>query len=64
MSTPNIRGLGIIQDGFTKRWKATGEVEGLGWLEAWGATLGEAMKALQMEAARMAMEKGTEEGDS
>ena len=64
MSTPKIRGLGIIQDGFTKRWKATGEVEGLGWLEAWGATLGEAMEALQMEAARMAMEQGTEEGDS
>jgi hypothetical protein len=44
--------------------KATGEVEGLGWLEAWGARLREAMEALQMEAARMAMEKGTEEEDS
>jgi hypothetical protein len=64
MSTPNIRGLGIIQDGFTNRWKATGEVAGLDWLEAWGATLVEAMEALQTQAARMAMEKGTEEEGS
>jgi len=64
METPNIRGLGIIQDRFTRRWKATGEVDGVGWLEAWGATLVEAMEALQTQAARMAMEKGTEEEDS
>jgi hypothetical protein len=28
-----IQGLGIVQDGFTKRWRATGYVEGIGWLE-------------------------------
>ena len=39
MSPPKIRGLGSIQDRFTTRWKATGEVEGVGWLEAWGSTL-------------------------
>jgi hypothetical protein len=57
MNPPNIRGLGIIQDGFTRRWKATGEVEGVGWLEAWGATLVEAMEALQALAARHVAEK-------
>jgi hypothetical protein len=57
MNPPNIRGLGIIQDGFTRRWKATGEVEGVGWLEAWGATLVEAMEALQALAARRVAQK-------
>jgi hypothetical protein len=63
VSTPKIRGLGIVQDGFTKRWRATGEVEGLGWLEAWGSTLIEAMETLQALAAKMEGEKDTEEGD-
>jgi hypothetical protein len=36
MNTPKIRRLGIMQDGFPTRWKATGEVEGVRWLEAWG----------------------------
>jgi hypothetical protein len=39
LNTPEIRGLGIVQDGFTGRWKATGELEGVGWLEAWGSAL-------------------------
>jgi hypothetical protein len=43
MSTPKIEGLGIVQDGSPTRWKATGYVEGVGWLEAWGTTLVEAM---------------------
>jgi hypothetical protein len=30
MATPKIRGLCIVQDGFTGRWKARGEVEGVG----------------------------------
>jgi hypothetical protein len=64
METPNIRGLGIIQDGFSRRWKATGAVEGVGWLEAWGATLVEAMEALQARAAKIVTEKRTEEKDS
>ena len=28
MKTPKIRGLGIVQDGFTRRWKATDEGHG------------------------------------
>jgi hypothetical protein len=36
MSAPKIEGLGIVQDSFTMRWKATGKVEDVGWLEAWG----------------------------
>jgi hypothetical protein len=46
-----------VQDGLTKRWKATGEAEGIGWLEAWGATLVEAMDALQVLAARRMAEQ-------
>jgi hypothetical protein len=63
MSTPNIREFGVVQDSFTTRWKATGEVEGVGWLEAWGTTLVEAMEALQACAAEIVTEKGTEEED-
>jgi hypothetical protein len=53
VSAPKIRGLGIIQDGFTMRWKASGDVEGIGWLETYGDTLLEAMEALQRRAAEM-----------
>jgi hypothetical protein len=38
MSAPKIDGLGITQDGFSMRWRPTGHVEDIGWLEAWGAT--------------------------
>jgi hypothetical protein len=44
MNKPEIRALGIVQDSYTMRWKARGEVEGVGWLEAWGSTLVEAME--------------------
>jgi hypothetical protein len=64
LNTPEIRGLGIVLDGFTGRWKATGEVDGVGWLEAWGRTLVEAMEALQAKAASIVQETGTEEGGS
>jgi hypothetical protein len=47
MDTPQIQALGITQEGSTTRWKATGYVEGVGWLEAWGTTLIAAMEALQ-----------------
>jgi hypothetical protein len=47
MSSPKIQALGITQQGSSTRWKATGYVDGVGWLEAWGTTLIEAMKALQ-----------------
>jgi hypothetical protein len=63
VNTPKIQGLGIIQDGSPTRWKATGYVEGIGWLEAWGSTLVEAMEALRAQAA-IITEKGSEEGDS
>jgi hypothetical protein len=34
------------------RWRATGYVEGIGWLEAWGESLIGAMEALQALAAQ------------
>jgi hypothetical protein len=47
MTTPKIQALGITQQWATTRWKATSYVEGMGWLEAWGTSLIEAMEALQ-----------------
>jgi hypothetical protein len=47
-----IQALGIVQDGSPTRWKATGYVEGVGWLEAWGKSLIGAMEALQALAAQ------------
>jgi hypothetical protein len=64
MNTPKIHGLGIMQDGSPTRWKATGEVEGVGWLEAWGSTLVEAMEALHALAARRVAENRSKEEDS
>jgi hypothetical protein len=64
MSTPKVEALGITQDGFTKRWKATGHVEGIGWLEARGASLVEAMEALQAQATKIMTEKRTAGGKS
>ena len=46
MNTPQIQALGITQQGSPTRWKATGDVDGMGWLEAWGTTLIAAMEAL------------------
>ena len=51
-----IQALGIVQDGTPTRWKATGHVEGLGWLEAWGTSLIDAMEALQALAAERVAE--------
>jgi hypothetical protein len=64
LNTPKIRWLGIVQDGSPTRWKATGEVEGIGWLEAWGTSLVGALTALQIHAAEMAREQGTAAEDS
>jgi hypothetical protein len=47
MTPPTIQALGITQQWSTTSWKATGYVEGVGWLEAWGTSLIEAMEALQ-----------------
>ena len=63
MSTPNIRGLGVVQDGFTMRWKATSEVEDIGWLEGWGPMLVEAVEALQAQA-RLLAENSQQQEDS
>jgi hypothetical protein len=64
METPNIRGLGIVPDRFSGRWKATGYIEHMGWIEAWGATLVEAMEALQTRAARCVAEQSQPEEDA
>ncbi len=47
MTPPKIQGLGITQEGTPTRWRATGYVQGLGWLEAWGPSLPTALTALQ-----------------
>jgi hypothetical protein len=56
MSPPKIQALGITQEGAKTRWKATGYVDGIGWLEAWGTSLVDAMEALQVLAARRVAE--------
>ena len=38
MTTPRSQALGITQPWSTTRWHATGDVDGVGWLEAWGAS--------------------------
>jgi hypothetical protein len=53
-----------VQDGPPHRWKATGVVEGLGWLEARGATMIEAMEALHARVEKIVREKATEEEDA
>jgi hypothetical protein len=47
MTPPKIQALGVTQEWFGTRWKATGYVEGVGWLAAWGTSLIGAMAALQ-----------------
>jgi hypothetical protein len=36
MTTPTIQALGIRQHWAPTNWKATGAVEGIGWLATWG----------------------------
>jgi hypothetical protein len=57
MTSPKIKALGITQDWSATRWKATGYVEGVGWLEAWGPSLVDAMHALQALAAERLAER-------
>ena len=47
MTPPTIQALGVTQEWPSTRWKATGYVEGVGWLAAWGTSLVGAMEALQ-----------------
>jgi hypothetical protein len=55
-----IKALGVTQDGSPTCWKATGYVDGMGWLAAWGTSLIEAMEALQALAAQRVTEAGAE----
>jgi hypothetical protein len=57
MTIPKIPALGIVQQGAPTRWKATGYVDGIGWLEARGRTLIEAMERLQALAAERVEER-------
>ena len=61
MNTPKIQALGITQESFSTRWKATGYVAGVGWLEAWGKSLIEAMEALQALAAQRVAQREEED---
>jgi hypothetical protein len=61
MTTPKIQALGITQHWSLTRWRATGDVEGLGWLKAWGTSLIGAMEALQALAAQRVAEREQED---
>jgi hypothetical protein len=56
MKHPKIQALGITQEGSPTRWRATGYVQGFGWLEAWGTNLITALEALQALAAQRVAE--------
>jgi hypothetical protein len=61
MTIPKIHALGIVQEPWSRRWQARGYVDGVGWLDAWGTTLIEAMEALQALAAHRVTQRGAEE---
>jgi hypothetical protein len=61
MNTPKLQALGITQQDSSTRWKATGYVDGVGWLEAWGKSLIEAMEALQALAAQRVAQREEED---
>jgi hypothetical protein len=56
MTPPTIKALGVIQEWSGTSWRATGYVEGVGWLAAWGSSLITALAALQALAARRVTE--------
>jgi hypothetical protein len=60
MTPPMIKALAIVQDGAPTRWKATGYVDGVGWLEARGTSLIGAMEASQALAVQRVAEAGAE----
>ena len=61
MTPPKIQALGITQQGSPTRWKATGDVVGIGWLEAVGTSLIGAMEALQALAAERVAQQAQED---
>jgi hypothetical protein len=61
MTPPKIQALGVTQEWSPTRWKARGYVEGVGWLDAWGTSLFDAMKALRALAAERVAEQAQED---
>jgi hypothetical protein len=61
MILPTIKGIGITQQRYPANWKATGYVDGMGWLEAWNISLIEAMEAIQALAAQYITEQEWDE---
>jgi hypothetical protein len=57
MTSPKVKRLGITQEWSPTRWNARGDVDGVGWLEAWGTSLIEAMEALQALAAQRVVQQ-------
>jgi hypothetical protein len=57
MTMPKIQALGITQECSPTSWKARGYVDGVGWLEAWGTSMIEAMEALQGLAAQRVVQQ-------
>jgi hypothetical protein len=56
MTPPKIKALGLTQEWSGTSWKATGYVDSVGWLEAWGPSLISALEALHALAARRVAE--------
>jgi hypothetical protein len=63
MTPPTIQALGITQEWAGTSWRATGDVDGIGWLAAWGPSLITALEALQALAARRVAEAEREAED-
>jgi hypothetical protein len=59
MTPPTIQALGVTQEGSPTRWKATGYVDGVGWLEAWGTSMLDALEVLQALAAERVTEQAS-----
>jgi hypothetical protein len=64
MTPPKLQGLGITQEWLGTSWKASGFVEGIGWLEAWGPSLITAWEALQALAAQRVAEQAEREAEA
>jgi hypothetical protein len=61
MTSPKIQALGIRQQWSHTYSHARGYVEGIGWLEAWGTSMIDAMEALQALASERVAEHEQEE---
>ena len=61
MNRAKIQARGIRQEGASTRWSATGYVDGVGWLEAWGTTLVQALEAWQAKVDRFVAHRGEED---